>query len=274
MADSASSSNSTASSKCSSDTEVVVKPKRAKISKHDKVSERHEHKKKLRSTKYKRDHKRQLSKHHRHHSSSDRHKKSSNGRRDPQMRKRRRAHSPSSGTPSESKGSSGASIDSVSCDESSSESSSRSVQKHSKPSVKYKTKKAKLSSKTSNTPTRNRHLKAVFRKHFVELMLLISDPEQMAAQLYSDSLISPATLNKIITLPSSQQKKNLLLLEDLDRRIRADPEKLYTFIHAIQGDTSLENVARQISGRSILCIHDMYFIYFLCRAPYFHLPSM
>ena len=274
MADSASSSSSTVSSKCSSDTEVMVKPKRAKISKHDKVNKRHKHRMKLRSTKYKRDHKKQQSKHHRHHSSSDRHKKSSNGRRDPQMRKRRHAHSPSSGTPSENEGSSDASTDSVSCDESSSESSSRSVQKHSKPSVKYKRKKAKLSSKTSNTSTRNRHLKAVFRRHFVELMLLISDPEQMAAQLYSDSLISPATLNKMITLPSSQQKKNLLLLEDLDRRIRADPEKLYTFIHAIQGDASLENVARQISGRSILCIHDMYFIYFLCRAPYFHLPSM
>ena len=256
MADSASSSSSTVNSQCSSDAEVVVKPKRAKVSKHDKVSERHKHKMKLRSTKQKHYHKKQQSKHHRHHSSS---KKSSNGRRDPQMRKRRHAHSPSSGTPSESEGSSGASIDSVSCDESSSESSSRSVQKHSKPRVKYKRKKVKLSSKTSNTSARNRHLKAVFRKHFVELMLLISDPEQMAAQLYSDSLISPATLNKIITLPSSQQKKNLLLLEDLDRRIRADPEKLYTFIHVIQGDTSLENVARQISGRAILLIHHISF---------------
>ena len=228
-----------------------MKPKRAKISKHCKVNERRKHKMKLRSTKYKCDHKRQLSKHHQHHSSSDRHKKSSNGRKDQQMRKRRHARSPSSGTPSESEGSSDASTDSVSCDESSSESSSRSVRKHSKPSVKYKRKKAKLSSKTSNTSARNRHLKGVFRKHFAELMLLISDPKHLAAQLYSDSLISPATLNKIVTLPSSQQDKNLLLLEDLDQKIRADPEILYTFIHVIQGDTSLENVARQISGMSI-----------------------
>jgi len=265
MADSASSSSSTASSKCSSDTEMVVKPKRAKVSKHGKVSERHKHKMKLRSSKYKHGHKRQLGKHHWHYSSSDSecgHKKSSKKRKDPQIRKRRHAHLPSSGTSSEGEEKIDASADrgSVSCDESSSESSSRSIPKHCKPSVKY-TKKVKLSSKTTSTSARNRHLKAVFRKHFAELMLLIGDPEELAAQLYSDALISPATLNKIITLPSSQQKKSLLLLEDLDRKIRADPEKLYVFIHVIQGDPSLEDIARQISGISIFS----QLLHFLCR---------
>ena len=88
----------------------------------------------------------------------------------------------------------------------------------------------------------------MFKAHFAELMLLVSDPEQLAAQLYSKSLISPATLEKIITLPSSRQQKNLLLLLDLDRKIRADPEKLFTLIDVLQKDSSLEEVAERMSG--------------------------
>ena len=96
-------------------------------------------------------------------------------------------------------------------------------------------------------------LRAVFKDHFAELMLLVSDPEQLAAQLYAKSLISPATLEKIITLPTSRQQKNLHLLLDLDRKIRADPEKLFTFIDVIQKDPSLEEVGERISGMSIFC---------------------
>ena len=257
MADSASSSSSTVnsksvSSKCSSDTEVMVKPKRAKVSKHDKVSKRHKHKIKLRSLKQKHYHKKLLNKLHSSTDSEHRRKKSGRKKKAPQKRKRKASHSPSSGTSSASEENSDVSLDtdSLSSDESSSEQehTSRKVPKHSKPSAKHKRKKAKLSVKSSQTSARNRQLRAVFKDHFAELMLLVSDPEQMAAQLYSKSLISPATLEKIITLPTSRQQKNLHLLLDLDRKIRADPEKLFTFIDVIQKDPSLEEVGEKMSG--------------------------
>ena len=252
MADSASSSSSTVNSKCSSDTEVVVKPKRAKISKHDKVSERRKHKMKLRSSKRKHYHKKQQRKLHSSTDSEHRRKKSGRKKKASQKRKRKASHSPSSGTSSSSEENSDVSLDtdSLSSDESSSEQerTSRKVPKHSKPSAKHKRKRAKLSVKSSQASARSRQLRAVFKDHFAELMLLVSDPEQMAAQLYSKSLISPATLEKIITLPTSRQQKNLHLLLDLDRKIRADPEKLFMFIDVIQKDPSLEEVAERMSG--------------------------
>ena len=262
MADSATSSSSAASSKCSSDTEVMVKPKRAKVSKHGKVGERHKHKMKLRSSKRKHYHNKQQCKHHSSTDSEHRRKKSGRKKKDPQKRKRKPSYSPSSGTSSASEENSNVSLDtdSLSSDESSSEQeyTSRKVPKHSKPSAKHKRKKAKLSVKSSQTSARNRQLRSVFKDHFAELMLLVSDPEQMAAQLYSKSLISPATLEKIITLPTSRQQKNLHLLLDLDRKIRADPEKLFTFIDVIQKDPSLEEVAERMSGMFIFCCNSLY----------------
>ena len=273
MADSASSSSSAASSKCSSDTEMMVKPKRAKVPKHGKVSERHKHKMKLQSSKRKHYHKKQQSKLHSSTDRAHRHKISGRKRKAPQKRKCKPSHSPSSDTSSASEEDSDVSLDtdSLSSDGSSSEqecTQSRKVPKHSKPSAKHKRKKAKLSVKSSQTSARNRQLRTVFKAHFAELMLLVSDPEQLAAQLYAKSLISPATLEKIITLPTSRQQKNLHLLLDLDRKIRADPEKLFTFIDVIQKDPSLEEVGETMSGMSffvILMVH--------CRAVMFGLPQ-
>ena len=232
-----------------------MKPKRAKVPKHGKVRERHKHKMKLHS-KQKHYHKKQQSKLHSSTDSEHRHKKSERKRKDPQKRKHKPSRSPSSDT-SASEENSDVSLDtdSLSSDESSSEQecTSRKVPKHSKPSAKHKRKKAKLSVKSSQASGRNRQLRAVFKDHFAELMLLVSDPEQLAAQLYAKSLISPATLEKIITLPTSQQQKNLHLLLDLDRKIRADPEKLFTIIDVIQKDPSLEEVGERMSGMSAFC---------------------
>jgi len=129
------------------------------------------------------------------------------------------------------------------------ECSSRTLRKHSKLSAKRQRKKDKHLHKTS----KGRRLRAVFRENFATLTLLVSGPEQLAAQLYSRSLISPATLDKMITLPTSQQQKVMHLLLDLDRKIRADPEKLFVFIQVIQGDPSLEELAEKmlhLAGRS------------------------
>ena len=234
-----------------------MKPKRAKVLKHDKVSEKHKHKMKLRSSKRKHYHKKQLSKLHSSTDSEHRRTKSGRKRKARQKRKRKPSHSPSSGTSSASEENSDVSLEtnSLSSDESSSEQECtfRKVPKHSKPSAKHRRKKAKLSVKSSQTSARNRQLRAVFKDHFAELMLLVSDPEQLAAQLYAKSLISPATLEKIITLPTSRQQKNLHLLLDLDRKIRADPEKLFAFIDVIQKDPSLEEVGEKMSGMTIFC---------------------
>ena len=234
-----------------------MKPKRAKVLKHGKVSERHKHKMKLQSSKRKHYHKKQLSKLHSSTDSEHRRKKSGRKRKAPQKRKSKPSHLPSSGTSSANEEDSDVSSDteSLSSDESSSEQqcTSRKVPKHSMPSAKHRRKKAKLSVNSSQASARNRQLRAVFKDHFAELMLLVSDPEQLAAQLYAKSLISPATLEKIITLPTSRQQKNLHLLLDLDRKIRADPEKLFTFIDVIQKDPSLEEVGERISGMYIFC---------------------
>ena len=90
----------------------------------------------------------------------------------------------------------------------------------------------------------------MFKNHFGDLVLLISDPELLAAQLYSKSLISSATLDEIMTLPNSQLKKTLRLLLDLKRKIQVYPEKLFAFIHVMERDTSLEDVVKQMLGMS------------------------
>lgn len=179
--------------------------------------------------------------------SEPKHRKSSSGVGNPHKRKRR--HSPSSSlseTSSEMSSDNDASTDEScvpSIDSSSEqECSSRKLRKHSKPSVKHQRKKTKHLHKMS----KGKKLRAVFRENFADLMILISGPEQLAAQLYSKSLISPATLDKVFTLPTSRQHRVLHLLLDLDRKIRADPEKLLVFIQVIQGDPSLEELAEKM----------------------------
>ena len=228
MADNPGSSSSDVSSRCSSDTEMMVKSRRTKELKHGKVNARHKHKK---------------SKKGHHHDNRQKIKLNvSKGSAHTVRRPRHSLSSSSSGLSSER--------DSLRSDESSSEQDFQFRKaNHSKPSTKHKRKKSKLSSKDSKPSTRSNQLRAVFREHFAKLML-VSDPEPLAAQLYSDSLISCATLDKVITMPISQQHKNLHLLLDLDRRIRADPEKLFAFIDVIRGDPSLEEIAEQISGMS------------------------
>ena len=228
MADDPGSSSSYVSSRCSSDTEMMVKSRRMKELKHGKVNARHKHKK---------------SKKGHHHDNRQKIKLNvSKGGAHTVRKPRHSLSSSSSGLSSER--------DSLRSDESSSEQDFQFRKaNHSKPSTKHKRKKSKLSSKDAKPSTRSNQLRAVFREHFAKLML-VSDPEPLAAQLYSDSLISCATLDKVITMPISQQNKNLYLLLDLDRRIRADPEKLFAFIDVIRGDPSLEEIAEQISGMS------------------------
>ena len=250
MTDNASSSSSNVNSICSSDTEMMVKSKRPRISKDSKVSKRPENKMKLQKTK-----KQHHCKHHRCHSSygDRRHKKPTVGRGDPCSTRKCR-HPPSSsssGTSSEREGNSDVSTDTdnVTSDEEQ-ECTSREVPKEFKPSAKRKRKKAKLSSKDSNTSTRNSQLRAVFKDHFDDLVLLISNPELLATQLYSKSLISSATLDEIVTMPTSRLKKVMHLLVDLERKIRVYPDKLFTFIHVMKRDLSLEDVAKQMLGMS------------------------
>ena len=90
----------------------------------------------------------------------------------------------------------------------------------------------------------------MFKNHFSDLLILITDPEFLAAQLYSESLISSATLDEIMTLPISRLKKTLRLLLDLKRKIQVYPEKLFAFIHVMERDSSLEDVVKQMLGMS------------------------
>ena len=113
-----------------------------------------------------------------------------------------------------------------------------------------KEKRAKLSPTESKTSTRNSKLRAVFKNHFSDLLILITDPELLAAQLYSESLISSATLDEIMTLPISRLKKTLRLLLDLKRKIQVYPEKLFVFIHVMERDSSLEDIVKQMLGMS------------------------
>ena len=90
----------------------------------------------------------------------------------------------------------------------------------------------------------------MFKNHFSDLLILITDPELLAAQLYSESLISSATLDEIMTLPISRLKKTLRLLLDLKRKIQVYPEKLFVFIHVMERDSSLEDIVKQMLGMS------------------------
>ena len=208
------------------------------------------HRKKLRMTKQK--HHRKKNRKHRHHrslsDSEHRHRKSSSGKGDPRKRKRRRSPSSnSSETGSDSDSSSATTMSSIGS--SSEQCSSRKLPK---PSAKHKRKEAKHLRKKSKAFAKGRKLREVFREHFAELMLQISCPEQLADDLYSHSLISKTTREKIIISSNSQMKKIADLLWALDRRIKADPEKLFVFIRVIriQGDPSLQEVAAHLAGRS------------------------
>ena len=201
--------------------------------------------------------KKQRCKHHQWHSSY-RHKKPTIGRGDLCSIKKHRCSpsSSSSGTSSEREGYSDVSTDAdnITSDENYSEREcdSREVPKEFKSSSKHKRKRTKHSPKDSKTSTRNSQLRAAFKEHFGDLVLLISDPELLAAQLYSKSLISSATLDEILTLPTSRQKKTLHLLLALKRKIQVYPENLFAFIHVMERDTSLEDVAKQMLGKSNL----------------------
>ena len=250
MADNAgsSSTSSNVSSRYSSDTEMMVKPKRPRISKDSKVSARRKNKMKFQKTK------RRHCKNHRYNSSYNdhSHKKPTNGRGDPYSTRKRR-HSPSSSSSGTSSENSDVSTDTdtpTSDENCSGQCSSGKVPKESKPSAKRKRKKAKLSPTESKTSTRNSKLRAVFKNHFSDLLILITDPELLAAQLYSESLISSATLDEIMTLPISRLKKTLRLLLDLKRKIQVYPEKLFVFIHVMERDSSLEDIVKQMLGMS------------------------
>ena len=224
-----------------------------KLPKHSNPGARH--RKKLRMAKQKHHHKKNR-KHRHHRSLSDsehRHRKSSSGTGDPRKRKRRRSPSSNSSeasfeTGSDSDASSATSMVS-SIGSSSEQCCSRTF---SKPSAKLRRKK--YSRKKSKAFAKGRKLREVFREHFAELMLQISCPEQLADDLYSHSLICKVTREKIIMFPNSRQQKTLDLLWALDRRIKADPEKLFVFIRVIriQGDPSLQEVAAHLAGRSTL----------------------
>ena len=255
MADNAGSSSNDVNSRHSSDTEMMVKSKRPKISKERKVSERQKIKMKAQRTK------KQHCKHHRCHLSY-RHKNPTISRGD-LCSTRKRRHSPfsnSSGTSSEREGNSDVhtDADNVTSDEnySEQESNSREVPKEFKSSSRHKRKRAKL----SPTSTRNSQLRAAFRKHFGDLVLLISNPELLATQLYSKSLISSATLDEIMTLPTSRLKKVMYLLVGLERKIQVHPEKLFIFIYVMERDPSLKDIVKQMLGTSDFRIFNSHIV--------------
>ena len=152
MADNAgsSSTSSNVSSRYSSDTEMMVKPKRPRISKDSKVSARQKNKMKFQKTK------RRHCKDHQYNSSYNdhSHKNPTNGRGDPYSTRKRR-HSPSSSSSGTSSKNSDVSTDtdSPTSDEncSAQQCSSREVSKEFNPSAKRKRKKAKLSPTDSKT---------------------------------------------------------------------------------------------------------------------------
>ena len=82
---------------------------------------------------------------------------------------------------------------------------------------------------------------------FGQLCREMADPLETAAQLQKRGVLSKAMMKDMIVSPDSQQTKTINLVDELDKRLKADPDCLFVFIEVL-----LENEALQGVGKDLL----------------------
>ena len=88
-----------------------------------------------------------------------------------------------------------------------------------------------------------------FRKHFGELSHAIRDPEWLAGELYSESMISSDALDgTITTMGVSAAHKMRRLLCQFKRTLAGNPECFHKFISILKSEKSLNWIANRVEA--------------------------
>ena len=88
-----------------------------------------------------------------------------------------------------------------------------------------------------------------FRKHFGELSHAIRDPEWLAGELYSESMISSDALDDTITtMGVSAAHKMRRLLCQFKRTLAGNPDCFHKFISILKSEKSLSWIANRVEA--------------------------
>ena len=78
-----------------------------------------------------------------------------------------------------------------------------------------------------------------FREHRGDLLIAITDPLVLANYFYSKRIISREKLNEIMLISLTDSKKNFILLDAIEARIRTNPSDFLTVLDVLGRDLLL-----------------------------------
>ena len=87
-----------------------------------------------------------------------------------------------------------------------------------------------------------------FREHYYRLVQAIQDPLSLAAQLFSQDIITSAVKEQMIVSALTRLEKNSLLLSAVEGQIQTDPRVLHVFLSTLNEDTSMQSVVKSMQG--------------------------
>ena len=86
----------------------------------------------------------------------------------------------------------------------------------------------------------------IFEQFFGKLCCTVFDPKDVAAELQSVGLISKSMMREVMLSPESQQAKIITLVDELDKKIRSRPDRLFVIIKVMLKKETLQETAREI----------------------------
>ena len=87
-----------------------------------------------------------------------------------------------------------------------------------------------------------------FREHYYRLVQAIQDPLSLAAQLFSQGIITSAVKEQMIVSALTRLEKNSLLLSAVEGQIQTDPRVLHVFLSTLNEDSSMQSVVKSMQG--------------------------
>ena len=91
-----------------------------------------------------------------------------------------------------------------------------------------------------------KELVSIFRRFFGQLCCVKFRPKDIAAKLQKKGLISRAMMREMMLSPESQQAKIIALVDELDKKTRSCPDRLFMIIEVMLENEALQETAREI----------------------------
>ena len=85
-----------------------------------------------------------------------------------------------------------------------------------------------------------------FRKHRADLLVAVTDPLILANSLYSYSIISRETLNRVKLLTLTPAEKNMEIFDAIEAQIKTNPSSFVTLLDILNDDSQLCIIAGQL----------------------------